>query len=67
MYIEFGLQKLITKLDSKVPKNLKLETPQPTQIIGRLFSPSQKVKKLSHPFRLCFELSLGIHVHHAKY
>ena len=44
-------------------------TPPPcmAQIIGRLFSPSQKVKKLSHPFRLCFELSLGVHVHHAKY
>ena len=38
-----------------------------TQLIGRLFNPSQKVKKLSHPFRLCFELRLGIHVHHAKY
>ena len=37
------------------------------QLIGRLFSPSQKVKKLSHPFRLCFELGLGVHVHHAKY
>ena len=31
-----------------------------TQLIGRLFSPSQKVKKLSHPFRLCFELGFGI-------
>ena len=37
------------------------------QLIGKLFSPSQKVKKLSHPFRLCFELGLGVHVHHAKY
>ena len=31
------------------------------KLIGRLFSPSQKLKKLSHPFRLCFELGLGIH------
>ena len=38
-----------------------------TQLIGRIFSPSQKLKKLSHPFWLCFELGLGIHVHHAKY
>jgi hypothetical protein len=31
-----------------------------TQLIGRLFSPSQKSKKLSHPFRVCFELDMGI-------
>ena len=37
------------------------------QLIGRLSSPSQKVEKRSHPFRLCFELHLGIHVHHEKY
>ena len=30
-----------------------------TQLIGRLFSPSQKSKKLSHPFRVCFELGMG--------
>ena len=38
-----------------------------TQLIGRLFSPSQQSKKLSHPFRVCFELDLSIHFHHAKY
>ena len=38
-----------------------------TQLIGRLFSPSQKMKKLTHPFRLRFELGLGTHVYHAKY
>ena len=31
-----------------------------TQLIGRLFSPSQKSKKLSHPFRVCFELGMDI-------
>ena len=31
-----------------------------TQLIGRLFSPSQKSKKLSHPFRVCFQLGMGI-------
>ena len=41
--------------------------PPCTQLLGRLFSPSQKLKKWTHPFRLCFELGLGIHVHHAKY
>ena len=30
------------------------------QVIGRLFSPSQKLKKWTHPFRLCFELGMGI-------
>ena len=44
-------------------KKLKLYS----QVSGSLFAPSQKVKKLSHPFRLCFELGLGIYVHHAKY
>ena len=39
-----------------------------TQLIGRLFSPSQKLKKWTHPFRLCFELGMGIAVfHHTKY
>jgi hypothetical protein len=37
------------------------------QLIGRLFSPSQKSKKLSHPFRVCFELGMGTYVHHTKY
>ena len=32
----------------------------PTQVPGRLFSPSQKWQKLSHPFRVCFELGMGI-------
>ena len=31
-----------------------------TQLIGRLSSPSQKRKKLSHPFRVCFELGMDI-------
>ena len=30
------------------------------QVPGSLFSPSQKRQKLSHPFRLCFELGMGI-------
>ena len=38
-----------------------------TQLIGRLFSPSQKMKKWTHPFWLCFELGMGIYNHHAKY
>jgi len=29
-------------------------------VSGRLFSPSQKLKKLSQPFRQCFELVFGI-------
>ena len=40
---------------------VQLLTPQ---LIGRLFSPSQKLKKWTHPFRLCFELGMGIY---AKY
>ena len=31
-----------------------------TQVLGRLFAPSQKSKKLSHQFRVCFELGIGI-------
>ena len=30
------------------------------QLPGSIFSPSQKRQKLSHPFRLCFELGMGI-------
>ena len=30
------------------------------QVLGRLFAPSQKSKKLSHHFRVCFELGIGI-------
>jgi hypothetical protein len=32
----------------------------PSQLPGRLSSPSQKMKKLSHPFSVCFELGIGI-------
>ena len=31
-----------------------------TQVLGSLFAPSQKIKKLSHHFRVCFELVFGI-------
>ena len=31
-----------------------------TQVIGSLFAPSQKSKKLSHHFRVCLELVFGI-------
>ena len=31
-----------------------------SQVLGRLFAPSQKSKKLSHHFRVCFELGIGI-------
>ena len=31
-----------------------------TQVIGRLFSPSQKLKKWTQRFRLCFQLGMGI-------
>ena len=31
-----------------------------TQVLGSLFAPSQKSKKLSHHFRVCFELVFGI-------
>ena len=30
------------------------------QVIGRLFAPSQKMKKWTQQFRQCFELVLGI-------
>ena len=35
-------------------------TPGPPQVIGRLFSPSQKLKKLTQRFRQCFQLDMGI-------
>ena len=35
--------------------NYKMEA----QVIGRLFSPSQKLKKWTHPFWQCFELGMG--------
>ena len=31
-----------------------------SQVLGSLFAPSQKSKKLSHHFRVCFELVFGI-------
>ena len=31
-----------------------------SQVIGRLFSPSQKLKKWTQRFRLCFQLGMGI-------
>ena len=31
-----------------------------SQVIGRLFAPSQKLKKWTQPFRQCFELVFGI-------
>ena len=31
-----------------------------TQVLGRRFDPSQKSKKLSHHFWVCFELGIGI-------
>ena len=34
--------------------------PTGAQVIGRLFSPSQKLKKWTHPFWQCFELGMGI-------
>ena len=37
------------------------------QVVGSLFAPSQKSKKLSHHFWVCFELVFGILNVHAKY
>ena len=37
-----------------------LEFVKPSQVLGRLFAPSQKSKKLSHHFRVCFGLGIGI-------
>ena len=34
--------------------------PPIAQVIGRLFAPSQKLKKWTQPFRQCFELGMGI-------
>ena len=31
-----------------------------SQVLGRLFAPSQNIKKLSHQFWVCFELGIGI-------
>ena len=38
-----------------------------TQLPGRLFSPSDKCKKLSHHFLLHFSIGMGSYDHHAKY
>ena len=37
------------------------------QLPGRLFSPSDKSKKLSHLFLLHFPIGMGSYDHHAKY
>ena len=38
-----------------------------TQLPGRLFSPSDISKKLSHHFLLHFPIGMGSYDHHAKY
>ena len=38
-----------------------------TQLRGRLFSPSDICKKLSHHFLLHFPIGMGSYDHHAKY
>ena len=38
-----------------------------SQLPGRLFSPSDKCKKLSHHFLLHFPIGMGSYDHHAKY
>ena len=38
-----------------------------TQFPGRLFSQSDKCKKLSHHFLLHFPIGIGSYDHHAKY
>ena len=38
-----------------------------SQLPGRLFSPSDISKKLSHPFLLHFPIGMGSYDHHAKY
>ena len=38
-----------------------------TQLPGRLFSPSDSCKKLSHHFLLHFSIGMGSYDHHAKY
>ena len=38
-----------------------------TQLPGRLFSPCDKCKKLSHHFLLHFPIGMGSYDHHAKY
>ena len=50
-------------MDSKVQIQndiFKSQRNRRTQVLGRLFAPSQKSKKLSHHFRVCFELGIGI-------
>ena len=41
--------------------------PYMTQLPGRLFSPSDISKKLSHHFLLHFPIGMGSYDHHAKY
>ena len=42
-------------------------SPKGTQLLGRLFSPSDISKKLSHHFLLHFPLGMGSYDHHPKY
>ena len=41
--------------------------PDPAQLPGRLFSPSDISKKLSHHFLLHFPIGMGFYDHHTKY
>ena len=47
-------------------KHVVTNTDMP-QLPGRLFSPSDICKKLSHHFLLHFSIGMGSYDHHAKY
>ena len=50
---------LSLKLQSSLKKDFLIKVII-SQVLGRLFAPSQNIKKLSHQFWVCFELGIGI-------
>ena len=62
------LNKYLRKVEISVPQSKAISNfDQRSQLPGRLFSPSDKCKKLSHHFLLHFSIGMGSNGHHAKY
>ena len=51
----------------QIKDQFQISRPITSQLPGRLFSPSDKCKKLSHHFLLHFLINMGSCDHHTKY
>ena len=63
-FADLEVKRLFRSIDIEF---LGCESLAEAQLPGRLFSPSDKCKKLSHHFLLHFSIGMGSYDHHAKY